>query len=107
MQIQINTDHNIAGHESLSTWATTEVKNALSHHVGHITRVEVHLNDEKGNKSGPADKRCMIEARVEGHQPLAVTHHADNLHQAVTGAAEKLNRLIESALGRAARSATV
>lgn len=106
MQIHVNTDHNIDGHEALSTWATSEVKSALSHHVGHITRVEVHLGDEKGQKGGQSDKRCVMEARVEGRPPLAVTQHSETLHQAVTGAADKLNRMIESALGRGARSET-
>ena len=105
MQIQINTDHHIEGHEALAAWATSEVGNALSHHKGHITRVEVHLRDDNGHKTGPTDKRCVMEARIEGRQPLAVTHHADTLYQAVTGAADKLNRLIESTLGRAGRMA--
>jgi ribosome-associated translation inhibitor RaiA len=103
MQIQIHTDHHIEGHEALVTWATGEIKNALSHHSAHITRVEVHLSDENGHKSGTHDKRCVMEARLQGRQPLAVTEHAPTLYLCVTGAAEKLNRLIESTLGRAAR----
>lgn len=103
MQIQINTDNHIEGHETLSTWATGEVKGALERHADQITRVEVHLSDENGHKGGQHDKRCVIEARLQGRTPLAVTEHADNLHQAVTGAATKMNRLIESTLGRASR----
>lgn len=104
MQIQINTDHHIEGHEALAAWATGEVQSALSRHSDHITRVEVHLSDENGHKSGQSDKRCVMEARVEGRQPMAVTHNAENVHLAVTGAADKLTRMIASALGRAARS---
>lgn len=108
MQIQINTDHHIEGHEALVAWATGEVKTALGRHSDHITRVEVHLSDENGHKTGQSDKRCVMEARLEGRQPMAVTHHAENLHQAVTGAADKLARVIESTLGRAAaRTETV
>ena len=103
MQIKIHTDNHIEGHETLTTWATDEVTRALSRHSGHITRVEVHLSEANGHKDGQSDKHCAMEARVEGRPPLAVTHHADNLHQAVTGAAEKLNRLIDSSLARAAR----
>ena len=33
----------------------------------HITRVEVHLGDENAGKRGSDDKRCMMEARLEGH----------------------------------------
>lgn len=104
MQIQINTDHHIEGHEAFVAWAAGEVKTALSRHSDHITRVEVHLSDESGHKSGTNDIRCVMEARVEGRQPLAVTHHAETLYRAVTGAADKLTRLIASTLGRAARA---
>jgi ribosome-associated translation inhibitor RaiA len=107
MHIQINTDHHIEGHEALAAWATGEIKAALSHHGEHITRVEVHLSDENGHKSGSKDKRCVMEARLQGRQPLAVTHHAPTLYQSVSGAADKLNHLIESTLGRAARTEVV
>jgi hypothetical protein len=36
--------------------------------------VEVHLSDENGKKGGSHDKRCMMEARLEGHQRGALTH---------------------------------
>ena len=39
MQIQINTDHHIEGHEALAAWATGEVKTALSHFSDRITRL--------------------------------------------------------------------
>ncbi len=103
MQIQIHTDHPIEGHEALVTWTTGEIKNALRHHSAQIMRVEVHLGDENGHKSGGPDKRCVMEVRLQGRAPLAVTEHAQTLYLCVTGAAEKLNRLIESTLGRAAR----
>lgn len=102
MQIQVNTDHNIEGHEALAAHVTGVVDDALSQLSERITRVEVHLSDENGAKlkGGPGDKRCMMEARLEGSHPLAVTAHADSVHQAVAGAADKLARLVESTLGR-------
>ena len=100
MQIQINTDHNIDGHEALAAQVSEVVESALSLVSDHITRVEVHLSDENGDKRGQSDKRCMLEARMEGRQPIAVTHQAATLVQAVDGAADKLTRLIESTLGR-------
>ncbi|PKL83490.1 MAG: ribosomal subunit interface protein, partial [Ignavibacteriae bacterium HGW-Ignavibacteriae-3] len=36
----------------------------------------------------------------EGRQPIAVTHQAETVNQAVDFAADKLVRLIESTLGR-------
>ena len=100
MQIQINTDHNIAGHEALASHVSGLVENVLSHVSDHITRVEVHLSDENGNKGGVNEKRCVMEARLEGRHPVAVTHQATTVEQAVEGAVHKLSRLIESTLGR-------
>lgn len=90
MQIQVNTDHNIPGHEALVTEVEASVQNSLQRFVKQITRVEVHLTDENGNKSGADDKRCVLEARIEGHQPIVVTHQAETLKQAYTGAANKM-----------------
>ena len=100
MQIQINTDHNIEGHEALAAQVSSVVEGALSLVSDHITRVEVHLSDENSAKGGQHDKRCLMEARLEGRQPIAVTHQAATLDEAVDGAADKLARLIDSNLGR-------
>jgi ribosome-associated translation inhibitor RaiA len=99
MQVQINTDHNIEGHEALAAQVSEVVESALSRVSDHITRVEVHVNDENSDKHGQSDKRCMMEARLECRQPIAVTHQAATLDQALDGAADKLTRLIESTLG--------
>ena len=100
MKVLINTDHNIGGHEVLAAQVVGVVKNALSRLSDHITRVGVHLSDDNGDKSGNNNKRCVMEARLEGRQPIAVTDQAATLDQAVDGAANKLTRLIEHTLGR-------
>lgn len=100
MQIQINTDHNIPGREALSAHVSSVVEDALGHLRERVTRVEVHLTDENGPKGGAADMRCAMEARLANLQPIAITHAAPTLHQAIAGAAEKLARLIDHTLGR-------
>jgi len=100
MQIQINTDNNIDGSEALSAHVEAVVENAVRHMKEQLTRVEVHLDDENGGKTGIDDKRCMMEARLRNHQPVAVTHHAGSIHQAVDGAARKLKSALETVLGR-------
>ncbi|MBL0218800.1 MAG: HPF/RaiA family ribosome-associated protein [Myxococcales bacterium] len=100
MQIQTNTDHNVDGTEALGAHVREVVEAALSQYADRITRVEVHLSDENGAKRGENDKRCMMEARLAGRQPTVVTCNAGTVHQAVAGAADKLHRSIESALGR-------
>ena len=101
MQIQINTDRHIEGHEALAAKVSGVVESALSRISDSITRVEVHLSDENSAKKGGNDDiRCVMEARLEGRQPSAVTHQAATVDQAVDGAAEKLTRMIESTLGQ-------
>jgi ribosome-associated translation inhibitor RaiA len=101
VQIQINTDRNIEGHEALAAQVSGVVESALSRFSDSITRVEVHLSDENSDKKGGNDNmRCMMEARLEGRQPVAVTHQAATVDQAVDGAADKLTRMIESTLGQ-------
>ena len=100
MQIQIRTDHNIEGEEAMAAETTAVLEQALRRFSEHITRVEVHLSDENGAKNGQQDQRCMLEARLEGRQPVAVTEHAATLEQAVHGAAHKLAHLLDSTLGR-------
>ncbi len=98
MKIQVNTDNNIHGRESLGDSVREKVEAALSKVSEHITRVEVHISDENGKKSGGEDIKCTIEARLEGRQPVAVTHHASELSQSVDGAADKMSRLIQHTL---------
>ncbi len=94
MKIQINTDNNIEGSEALVERYSNEVASALENVSKHVTRVEVHLSDENADKSGQRDKRCMMEARLEGRQPIAVTEQADTLDQALNGACHKMTRMI-------------
>ena len=100
MQININTDKTIQRSAGLDEHVETAVNAAIGRFGEHITRVEVHLSDENSQKSGDGGNRCLLEARVTGYQPIAVSNHGNNLHQAITGAADKLKRAIDSALGR-------
>ena len=100
MKIQINTDHNIHGHEATIEQIEATVEATLGHLSEHIARVEVHVSDENAKKGGSTDKRCMMEARLEKHQPIAVTEEAATIDEAVDGAANKLKRLLDHTLGR-------
>jgi ribosome-associated translation inhibitor RaiA len=100
MQININTDKTIERHRGLDDHVESVVQAAIGRFGEHITRIEVHLSDEHSQKLADGGNRCLLEARVTGYQPIAVSHHAATLHQAITGAADKLKRAIDSALGR-------
>ncbi|MGE0701962.1 MAG: HPF/RaiA family ribosome-associated protein [Hyphomicrobiaceae bacterium] len=99
MHIEISTDNNIKG-SGLGPHVDSVVESALGHLASQITRVEVHLSDENAGKGGSDDKRCVMEARLEGRKPQAATHSAATVEQAIKGAADKLKRVLESTLGR-------
>jgi ribosome-associated translation inhibitor RaiA len=98
--VQIHTDPTIRSSEELTAQVEALVTGTLERFSDRISRVQVHLGDENGSKGGNNDKRCMMEARLDGRPPIAVTQQAATLDQAMDGAAEKLERSIDSMLGR-------
>lgn len=100
MIIQVNTDSSIDNDVALTAHVESVIQKALSRFGEKITRVEVHLHDENAHKPGDHDKRCLIEVRLAGLQPQAVTHHADSTHNALAGASEKMKSLLDSLLGK-------
>ncbi len=96
MQIQVNTDKNIQGGESLNNQVQDLLNSALSRFSHWITRVEVHLSDENGNtKANSNDKRCLIEVRPAGLRPLNVSHEASSVAEALDAATDKIVRLLD------------
>ncbi len=101
MQIQVHTDNHIDGSESLAQHVRDVVASSLERFGKQLTRVEVQLGDENSRaKAGGDDKRCMMEARLSGLQPMTVTHHAESVHLAIDGAVDKLEKLLDKTLGR-------
>ena len=100
MQILINSHQIEPDSVSFEEWITTAVVYELEHFDEFLTRVEVHVSDENAQKSGPRDKRCQIEMRPRGHQPLSVTNHDETLELAVNGAAEKARHALEHLMGK-------
>lgn len=100
MQIQVNTDKNIEGSARMSAYFTETLQDALSRFEDHITRVQVHLSDENGEKEGNDDKRCLLEARLKGLKPVVVSHDAESIDFALSGAIDKLIKSLESTIGR-------
>jgi len=100
MQIQVNTDNNIQGREDVVTLVHSSVEGAVGRFRDRITRIEAHLSDTNSHKSKGDDIRCVLEARLAGLHPIAASHQAPTVELAVTEAADKLERLIDSTLGR-------
>ncbi len=100
MQIQVNANHTVHTDASLERWARSELTEGLSRFQNEITTLEVHLSDQNSDRLSPDQKRCLIEARLVSHAPVAVNHVAPRVDEAFRGAAEKLKRALEHTLGR-------
>ena len=100
MTIQINTDKTLNGEKRSDDFFTSQIAEALQRFESHLTRIEVHLKDENGKKDGFNDISCLIEARLEGRQPIAITNQADTMELAIKGAIDKIKTAIETILGK-------
>lgn len=100
MQIQVNSDSSVAVHSALTQLVESTVNRALQRFAGRLTRVEVHLSDVAGDKFGVQDKRCLMEARPAGLDPVVVSEQAATFDDAVRRAAQKMKRLLTGSLGR-------
>ncbi len=101
MQIQVSTDNHTVGSAELTRQVEAVVEGALGRFGDRITRVEVHLSDENSSqKLGDNDKRCVMEARLAGLQPITVSHQGSSLEQAFAGAADTLEKTLKRTLER-------
>jgi hypothetical protein len=101
MLIQLNTDRNITGDEPLKARVDAIMEQVLGRFSNQITRLEIHLSDQNSQKGGDDDLGCVIEARLEGRQPIAVSAREATLDGAISSAARKLKNALETELGRA------
>jgi ribosome-associated translation inhibitor RaiA len=100
MQVQVHTNHVVHHGETLVSHVEGVVTAAMARFNGQLTRVEVHLSDVNTHTPGTKDKRCVMEARPSGHQPIAVSHEAGTWEEAVARATEKLESSLERLTGR-------
>jgi ribosome-associated translation inhibitor RaiA len=107
MQVQINSDNNISMHNKLSDAIGAYINNLLARFDPYLTRVDVHLTGENlketgRQKTGPKNKRCVLEARAKRHRSLVVSNKSTDIEEAFSGAAVKMHRQLESTYGRLA-----
>ena len=101
MTIILNTDKNIEGHERLENYVKDTISAELERFNDYVTRIEVHLSDENGDKEGGDDKKRVLEARVKGKQPIAVTSHDDAVERALYSAIEKMQTSLDKMKSKA------
>jgi ribosome-associated translation inhibitor RaiA len=100
MKILLNTDNNILGTEEMREPLTATISDAFDRYSEHITRIEVKFSDENSDRDSENDKRCVLEARLKGMQPLVVTSHANTVETAVAEAIDKMKATLNTVLGR-------
>lgn len=100
MQIQVNSDKSIQVDAEITRFVEAEVNRSLERFASKLTRVEIHLSDVNSGKSGTDDKRCLIEVRPAGQQPLTVTNSAATIEDAVRGALTKLKSALTTSFGK-------
>ncbi len=88
---------NLQSSPAIEAWVRRKLSGATRRYGARMTAVEVHFEDVNGPRRGAHDARCVMEARVNGRDPLAVRARARDLYGAIDAAARKL----EAALGRA------
>jgi hypothetical protein len=100
MLIQVHSNHSIDVSQGLEDRVRASLESTLTRFDHYLTRLQVHLHDENGGKGGAQDKRCQIEARLKNHDPLSVTHKAESLELAITGATTKLGNALDHLIGK-------
>lgn len=105
MRIQVNSDKTIKVDASLTSFVKAEALRVLERFVKELTRVEIHLSDIDNKKTGPADKRCLIEVRPAGDRPLTASAIAATSESAVDEALKKMKRQLTTFFGKKGRPA--
>jgi hypothetical protein len=100
MNIQINTDKNLTIHADYQNQITEQLTTALARFENHISSVQVHLTDENGSKDGLNDKKCVLEARVDGRPPLIGSNLGETYDLALAGAIAKLKNALTTIDGK-------
>ncbi len=104
MHVQINSNSSVEVTAELQAEVDAIVTNAIERFESQITRIDAHLSDQNGPRGGSTDIRCVLDARLEGLPAIAVTEDAATVEQSVRGAAGKLRRAIETAVGKRGRT---
>ncbi len=100
MKIQFNTDKNIEGRAVLETYVSEKISSSLKHFADKITRIEVHLSDQNGDKGGTDDIQCKMEARIEGIQPVMVVSKNASKEKALDEAVGKMKAKLATIIGK-------
>ena len=100
MFVQVSTDNQVVSDAGANARLEERVRAKLKRFESRLTHVEVHVSDANGHKGGDGDKKVTLEARANGHAPIAVHAEAARVDVAITAAADKAVRALDHALGK-------
>jgi ribosome-associated translation inhibitor RaiA len=106
MNIQVSSDRTIDVDANLTAKVKEDASRILSRFETKLTRVEIHLTDIDNQKSGRADKRCLVEVRPAGDNPLTASATTATTESAVDQALRKIQRSLITFFGKKGRPAT-
>lgn len=94
MQIQVHFS-DIQNSGAINSHVHQRLAHALKVGIDQITRIDVHLHDDSGPiKSGTSDKRCTIEMRLAGMDPMSIEQRGNNLYAVINQATRKLQKTL-------------
>lgn len=100
MMILINTDNNIQASEDTLEILKGNLAKSLDRYDEYLTRLEVKFSDVNAAKSGENDKKCVIEARPKGLQPIVVTSFGNSIENAMSEGVNKMRASLDTAIGK-------
>jgi ribosome-associated translation inhibitor RaiA len=101
MLIRVHSDSHVQATEKLTSEIESNLQHAFARYADRLTRIEVFLSDTNAHKGG-VDKKCVLETRPAGRQPIAVSHEGERLNEAIDGAIDRMLRALENSLGKQA-----
>ena len=101
MQFMFNSDNQTPLGSETAEKVEAIVGSRLVRISDRLTRVEVHVSDVDGPRSGGDDKRCAIEIRPNGMRPISAADEASTVEGAVSAAADKVLKAFDRQIGKA------
>jgi len=104
MQVLVSSDDSILCDEELGLRIEGVVVGPLDRFRDAVSQIEVQLSALRGRTPAQPDRRCHIEAQVTGLRPIAVSHEALTLSEAIHAATDKLKRALTRELRHPSRA---
>ena len=101
MKVLLKGDTQVKDHLAMTSYLEGVLGASLSHFGEHVSRVDAHLSDDNSPAKANVDNiHCTLEAQLVGMAPVIAKDRAATSHQAIQGAADKLERALTHAKGK-------